>query len=195
MCQNTGANPGSNYFGKVSEVSLGAPVVSLHIAKNERTKERLVVGGLWLSGIGLYLIPGSPSSSREVWLKEDENDHHQLLLFYADRRSFGGLWRAKRRRRTALKEDGKQCLEKPASFCALCRSMSSVSFCKSITMIKTISTSKNQTANNLAARDRLRAILSVVLAPAINSSIDDHEARMYFTLRNRGSRAGLEDIR
>ncbi|THU84458.1 WD40 repeat-like protein [Dendrothele bispora CBS 962.96] len=257
ICQNPGANPGSNYFGKVSEVSLGAPIVSLHIAKNERTKERLIVGGgddgsvaIWnmdlklcarwtifitpllkviqfededsktsplrgcilcisehgtiavvaVDGLQyLYLIPGSPSPLREVWLKEDENNHHHLLLFYADRRV--RLWDIKTKEfwRSMASEKTEEIraqggwkaisLEKPASFASPLSvigrhdqgldSVCTLSFdverfiLESITMIKTISTSKNQTANILAARDRLRAILSVVLTPAINSSIDE----------------------
>jgi len=44
MCQDPGSSF-SDYYEKVSEISLGAPIVSLHLVKNERTGENLIVGG------------------------------------------------------------------------------------------------------------------------------------------------------
>ncbi|KAJ8081077.1 hypothetical protein PM082_017918 [Marasmius tenuissimus] len=141
----------------------------------------------------LYIIPGSAFPLGRVCIGQNN-----LLLFYADRRA--RLWDIKTKEfwRSMTAEKAEEMLtqggwsemsldsiESAGPLSSVATSARGSDFASTLnldlarfitdttTIVKSISTSKAQTQNIFLARDRLRAVLSVLLTSGLNKDIDE----------------------
>ncbi|KAF9031392.1 WD40 repeat-like protein [Hymenopellis radicata] len=206
---------------KISDVALDGCIVSLHVVRNGRTKERYIVGGaddgsiafwnadtfklnarwivfvtplthvfhlksvstgplrgcvLCVSQDGtiavfvidgfqfLYIIPGSAFPLVRVCLGEDN-----LLLMYADRRARAWDIKTKEFWRSMNADKAEEMLAQGGWTDLYVRRF----ITEAIYVMKTISTSRNQTRIILSRRDRLRTLLSALLTHGLNKGIDE----------------------